>query len=147
MASLGTSLAPSMQCSSEMCGVVLLVPTYTSVLKLPLVNTIQEDCSPPTLRLHKGFDYIRMRMVIFLPYISGLKIFTEGIKSLLFYFFIFIHIPDTKSLKGHGCRESLSRAWGTGFPVRSMDECFWFVFAKLIRWFEDASRHVLQGCL
>ena len=77
MASLGTSLAQPMQCSSQMCVVLLLVPTYASVLKLPLVNTIQEDSSPPMLRLHKGFDDIKMRMVTFFPYISGLKLFTE----------------------------------------------------------------------
>lgn len=51
---------------------LLLVPIHTSVLKLPLVNTIQEDCSPPTFTLHKGFDYIKMRMPTFSPSISDL---------------------------------------------------------------------------
>lgn len=63
-------------------GGLLLVPTHASVLKLPLVDMIQEDCSPPTFTLHKGFDYIKMRMATFLPCISALQIFTNRVKSL-----------------------------------------------------------------
>lgn len=35
---------------------------------------------------------------------------------------------------------------GTGSPTRRMAVCFCFVFAKLARWFDAASRHALQGC-
>lgn len=118
MASLGISLAPSMQHSSKKSGVLSLAPTYASVLKLPLVNTIQEDCSPPTLRLHKGLDWIKMRTVSFSPYISGLKTFTESTKLL--FILIFVHISQHQMTgRSQMHRESQEpESWGSGSPER-----------------------------
>lgn len=134
-----------------MWGGLLLVPTHAPLLKLPLVNTTWEDCSPPTFTLHKGFDYIKMRMATFSPCISDLQIFTDTVKSLWFCFFkIFVHISChqiTKRPRIH--RESLSRASALGYwlLMRRLDVCFWFAFAELVHWFDIASRHILQGCL
>lgn len=65
-------------------GGLLLAPTHTSVLKLPPVNTIQGDCSPPTFTLYKGFDYIKIRRATFSSCISDLQIFSNKVPLIVF---------------------------------------------------------------
>lgn len=92
---------------------LLLVPTHVLVLKLPQVNTIQEDCFPPTFT-HKITS--KWKWQHFPSASQTYRFSLTDWSPFVFLKFLFT-FPAIKSLKGHGLTENHFLEpvpWGTG---------------------------------